>query len=157
MKKRLAGMLAVAMGVKLMLDAAGDAFVRMAFRYVPAQVGAWYWGVPLDGTDLSFTAHGVTLEITRACAATDFFSMALALLLFSRYRWYSLPLAWGVTLAANAVRIILLIPVDRAFPAAVVPAVHLGAGIAVFLPTLLFIWHIVNKKKEVSHDRQNGN
>jgi len=138
----------LATGVKLLLDIADAGLIRAVFQFVPARIAAAYWGVELDGGTLTFTVGEVSLAVTRSCAATDFFALALALLLVSRRsRRWAMPIAWVVTVLANSVRLILLVPVERLFPSAELPIAHLGIGVAVFLPTLIAIWYTVAIRK----------
>jgi len=150
--RRYALLLGVALGVKLLLDVLPDEVLRWVFQLLPARIAAGYWSAPLDPTTLTFKTHGVTLEVTRTCAATDFCAMVFALLVFSRFRWFSPVLAWGVTLGANAIRLVLLVPVDALFPKESAPAMHLGAGVVVFLPILFAVW-LLTQRKEFSNER----
>ena len=134
--------------MKLVLAALPESAILASFCRVPAEVAAFYYGVPIETETLSFTARGVTLAVTRACAATDFFSLVVAVLLTARilregWRWRQLvllPIAWGTTLAVNSLRIIALVPVDAVFPKDHAPVVHLLAGVAFFLPAFAGIW-----------------
>lgn len=97
--------------LKLMLAVLPDSAILASFCRVPAEVAAFYYDVPLEAEMLSFTARGVTLAVTRACAATDFFALVAAVLLTARilregWRWRQLtllPIAWGITLAINGI------------------------------------------------------
>ena len=134
--------------MKLILAALPESVILDSFCRVPAEVAAFYYGVPLETETLSFTARGVTLAVTRACAATDFFALIAAVLLTARilregWRWRQLallPIAWGITLAVNSLRIIALVPVDAVFPKDHAPVVHLLAGVAFFLPAFAGVW-----------------
>ena len=134
--------------MKLVLAALPESAILASFCRVPAEVAAFYYGVPIETETLSFTARGVTLAVTRACAATDFFSLVVAVLLTARilregWRWRQLvllPIAWGITLAVNSLRIIALVPVDAVFPKDHAPVVHLLAGVAFFLPAFAGVW-----------------
>ena len=134
--------------IKLILAALPDSVILASFCRVPAEVAAFYYGVPLEMETLSFTAKGATLAVTLACAATDFFAMVVAALLMARissegWRWRQLvllPIAWVITLAVNSLRIIALVPVDAVFPKDHAPVVHLLAGVAFFLPAFAGVW-----------------
>ena len=134
--------------MKLVLAALPESAILASFCRVPAEVAAFYYGVPIETETLSFTARGVTLAVTRACAATDFFSLVVAVLLTARilregWRWRQLvllPIAWGITLAVNSFRIVALVPVDAVFPKDHAPVVHLLAGVAFFLPAFAGVW-----------------
>ena len=134
--------------MKLILAALPESAILALFCRVPAEVAAFYYGVPLETETLSFTARGVTLAVTLACAATDFFAMVAAVLLTARilregWRWRQLvllPIAWVVTLAVNSLRIVALVPVDAVFPKDHAPVVHLLAGVAFFLPAFVGVW-----------------
>ena len=73
----------VAVVAKIVMDLMPDAFVAETFMRPAARVAAIYWGVALDSSPLAFSARGVTLEVTRACAATDFFSLLFAIFAFT--------------------------------------------------------------------------
>ena len=134
--------------MKLILAVLPESVILALFCRVPAEVAAFYYGVPIETETLSFTARGVTLAVTRACAATDFFALVAAVLLAARilregWTWRQLallPIAWGVTLAVNSLRIIALVPVDAVFPKDHAPVVHLLAGVAFFLPAFAGVW-----------------
>ena len=134
--------------MKLVLAALPESAILASFCRVPAEVAAFYYGVPIETETLSFTARGVTLAVTLACAATDFFAMVVAALLTARilsegWRWRLLallPIAWGITLAVNSLRIIALVPVDAVFPKDHAPVVHLLAGVVFFLPAFAGVW-----------------
>lgn len=140
--------------LKLILAFLPDSAILASFCRVPAEVAAFYYGVALEAETLSFTAKGVTLAVTRACAATDFFALVAAVLLTARimregWRWRQLallPIAWGITLAVNSLRIIALVPVDAVFPKDHAPIVHLLAGVAFFLPVFVVIWWYLFKE-----------
>ena len=141
--------------MKLMLAALPDSAILASFCRAPAEVAAFYYGVPIETETLSFTARGVTLAVARACAATDFFALVAAVLLTARilregWRWRQLallPIAWVITLAVNSLRIIALVPVDAVFPKDHAPVVHLLAGVAFFLPAFAGIWWYSFKEK----------
>ena len=148
-------MLAVASAAKVVADFLPDAVVEAAFMYPAAKLAALYWGVPLASSPLVFSVRGVALEVTRACSATDFFSMAFALMALALpvrraalRAVAALPCAWAVAVFANAVRLVVLAVVDRAFPRSAVPAVHMAAGIAVFLPVLSLLWYNFARRKD---------
>ncbi len=151
-------LVAIVFGVfalKFALAALPDAFIREVFCALPARGAALYWNAPFAADSLTFWAKGVALQVTRACAGTDFFSLAWAFLaagaLFTRWSparcllWAcgALPSAWCVTLLANTLRLILLVPVERLFPKEQVPAAHLACGVFVFLPVLMGLWYTV--------------
>ena len=139
---------AVCVVLKLILAVLPEPAILASFCRVPAEVAAFYYGVPLEVGPLSFTAKGVTLAVTRACAATDFFALVAAALLTARilrkgWGWRQLvllPIAWGITLAVNSLRIVALVPVDAVFPKDHAPVVHLLAGVAFFLPAFAGVW-----------------
>ena len=146
--------------MKLALAVLPESTVLASFCRVPAEVAAFYYGVPLEAETLSFTAKGVTLAVTRACAATDFLALIAAVLLTARilrggWRWRQLallPIAWCIALAVNSLRIIALVPVDAVFPKDHAPVVHLLAGVAFFLPAFACIWY--HTFKEEGHGEQ---
>ena len=158
--KRIVIFAACCVVMKVTLAFLPEAKILASFCRVPAEVAAFYYGVPLEPETLSFTARGVTLAVTRACAATDFFALVAAVLLTARilregWRWRQLallPIAWGITLAVNSLRIIALIPVDTVFPKDHAPVVHLLAGVAFFLPAFACIWYYAFKEDD--HGKQ---
>ena len=84
MMKRIVIFAALCGVMKLILAVLPDSVILASFCRVPAEVAAFYYGVPLGTETLSFTAKGVTLVVTRACAATDFFALVAAVLLTAR-------------------------------------------------------------------------
>ena len=151
MMKRIVIFAALCGVMKLILAALPDSVILASFCRVPAEVAAFYYGVPLEAEALSFTARGVTLAVTRACAATDFFALIAAVLRTARILregvgvrrlgdTLDLLLAWAITLTVNSLRIIALVPVDAAFPKDHAPVVHLLAGVAFFLPAFAGVW-----------------
>ena len=143
-----AAAVAVALGVKLAVDALPDAAVAFGFMRPAARLAAVYLGAAFDVPAMTLSARGVAITVVRACSATDFFSMALALLCFAMpIRQIALRMptaivsAWIVAVLANAVRLVLLVYADGFFPASQVPAVHMAIGIAVFLPVFALLWY----------------
>ena len=151
--------------IKLILAALPDSVILASFCRVPAEVAAFYYGVPLETETLSFTARGVTLAVTRACAATDFFALVAAVLLSARilregWGWRQLallPMAWGITVVVNSLRIVALVPVDAVFPKAHAPVVHMLAGVAFFLPAFAGVWwYSFNRDSYGNHKERKG-
>ena len=143
--------------IKLILAVSPESMILASFCRVPAEVAAFYYGVPLEVETLSFTAKGVTLAVTLACAATDFFAMVAAVLLTARILHEGVGvrrfrdmleflIAWVITLAVNSLRIIALVPVDAVFPKDHAPVVHLLVGVAFFLPAFAGIWYYMFKE-----------
>ena len=162
MMKRIVIFAALCGVMKLILAVLPEPAILASFCRVPAEVAAFYYGVPLEAETLSFTARGVTLAVTRACAATDFFALIAAVLLTARILregvgvrrlgdTLDLLLAWAITLMVNSLRIIALVPVDAVFPKDHAPIVHLLAGVAFFLPAFACIWYYAFK--EVCHGK----
>lgn len=159
--KRLAIFFTVCLTTKLILDFLPDSVVLVSFCRVPAEVAAFYYGVPLETGTLAFTARGVTLAVTRACAATDFFSLVFAVLLTARLLrpcgWLRVVLsaveAWTLALVVNSLRVIALVPVESVFPKNQAPVVHLLVGVAFFLPVFAYIWY--HSFREVKDGRKN--
>ena len=113
---------------------APDAFVTTVFCRVPAWVAARYYNATLQIPELVFFARGITIEVIRPCGATDFFAMVAGLFTYHAINnnvaqasrpvslnkaqagrpvlrcLFILPLAWCVTLMANSIRIIFLVP-----------------------------------------------
>lgn len=149
----------VCLPMKLVLDFLPDPVVLASFCRGPAEIAAFYYGVPLETGTLAFTARGVTLAVTRACAATDFFSLVFAVLLTARllrscgWIWTVLSVAeaWVLALVVNSLRIIALVPVEAIFPKNQAPVVHLLVGVAFFLPVFAFVWY--NSFPEVKNER----
>ena len=139
---------AVALGVKLAVDALPDAAVAFGFMRPAARLATIYLGAVFDPSAMAISARGVTIMVVRACSATDFFSMAFTLLCFAmpiRHLALRIPAAivsaWIVAVFANAVRLVLLVYADGFFPASQIPAVHMSIGIAVFLPVFALLWY----------------
>lgn len=157
--KRLAIFFTVCLSMKSVLDFLPNPVVLASFCRVPAEIAAFYYGVPLETDTLAFAARGVTLAVTRACAATDFFSLVFAVLLTARLLrpcgWIrtvlSIVEAWVLTLVVNSLRIIALVPVEAIFPKNQTPVVHLFVGVAFFLPVFAFVWY--NSFPEVRNER----
>lgn len=141
---------------KVAIAGLDDGVVRSLFCRPPAWLAATYYGAPCLGT--TFHACGVSLDVTRACAATDFFSMlfgvAAAATLEGPRRFRGalfLVLVYPVTLLANAVRLVALVPADAfsktgAGPASLPwfgEALHLLVGMLVFLPLFCLFWRLV--------------
>lgn len=155
-----AAMLAVAFTVKLCMDALPDEAVKFAFMRPAAHLAASYLGTAFDFGRMTLSARGVTIEVVRACSATDFFAMIAALFVssgairsFAFRMAASIPAAWLIAVLANAVRFVLLVFVDGFFPASQIPAVHMAVGIAVFLPVFAVLWYNFAPGKE----SRNGN
>ena len=141
---------------KVAVASLDDGLVLSLFCRVPAWLAAAYYGAPCLGT--TFHACGVSLDVTRACAATDFFSMlfgaAAAAMLEGCRRFRGalfLVLAYPATLLANAARLVALVPVDAFSKSGAVPAslpwfgeaLHLLVGMLVFLPLFCLFWRLV--------------
>lgn len=135
---------AVCLGVKAVFALLPETVVLPLFCRVPAEAASFYYGVPLNADALSFTAKGVTLAVTRACAATDFFALVSATLVLVHP--LHLITAYAFTLVVNTLRIIALVPVDAVFPKENMPVVHLLTGVAFFLPAFVFIWSVCQRR-----------
>ena len=107
---------AVALGVKLAVDALPDAAVAFGFMRPAARLAAIYLGAAFDIPTMTISARGVTIAVVRACSATDFFSMAFTLLCFA-------------------------MPIRHLALRIQIPAVHMAIGIAVFLPVFALLWY----------------
>lgn len=161
MRRRVAaGGLAAALAVKLCVDALPEAAVAVAFLRPAARLAAFHLGAAYDPTALTVSAHGVTLAVVRACAATDFFSMVCALFAFAlpvRALALRLPAAlaaaWLVAVLANAARLVVCVSVDAFVPEAQIPVVHMVLGVAVFLPVFAALWYTLVTRKELTHGK----
>lgn len=162
-----AAILLLALLVKTGMDALPDDLICRVFAAIPAHAAAFYWGAPLGAADLSFTVRDVTLVVARSCAAADFFSMLSALLVWFAIRRRFCPwlrvacglagigVAWCVTILANTVRLIALVPMEQAFPKEYFPSVHLAVGVFIFLPIFVAIWYTIRVQgKERDHARR---
>jgi len=115
-----------------------DTVVLPLFCRVPAGLAAWYYNAVLEKPELLFSVRGVTFEVARSCAATDFFSMVTGLLVYGVFIKVAqtflsvrntsdaqtrmsvppsallslavLPVAWCVTIFTNTIRLIFLVP-----------------------------------------------
>ena len=159
MRRRVAAAaVAVALGVKLAVDALPDAAVAFGFMRPAAWLATIYLGAAFDIPTMTISARGVTIAVVRACSATDFFSMVFALLAFAmpiRQLALRLPavvvLAWFAAVLANSVRLVLIVCADGFFPASHIPVVHMTIGIAVFLPVFAVLWYTFVIRKEIPH------
>ena len=145
-----------ALTVRALMSFAPDGFVRAAFCLPPARAATFYYGVPLCAETATFVAHGVAMEVTRECAALDFFSLVCGFLAVAAFSLRSksraaritavivaLPAAYLVTLVANSLRLIVLVPIDSAFPRSAVPVVHLVVGATVFLGVFVALYLVL--------------
>jgi len=145
---------AIVFAVWGMLRLAPDSLIVPVFCRIPAELAARYYNVALQTPELIFSVRGATFEVIRPCGATDFFSMVSGLLVYGMLMirpqtgmsvllyLLALPLAWLVTIATNAVRLIFLVPVralmyhyfsEKAYAA--------GAfGALVFLTSFILLW-----------------
>lgn len=155
--------LAVTFLAKLAVSLLADGFVKTAFCLPPAHAAAFYYGVPLDAETVTYAAHGVCVEVSRACAATDFFSLVCGLLAAKAFCMRGgrkglllaavagiLPAAYAVTLAANTLRLIALVPIDAVLPRSDVPVIHLCGGAVVFLCVFLVLFASLRLPSRVS-------
>lgn len=116
---------------------------------------------PLEITDNATPALLLpdrALEIAAQCSGFDFFTISATVLLWFAARrraaivcWLAiLPLAYAVTISANCARIVALAwfaPFGKILlPANWQAAVHLGIGIGVFLPCLLLLTFLTERK-----------
>lgn len=153
-----AAAVAIAFAVKLLVDQAPDAAVAWAFMRPAARAAAFYLGAMFDPVALTLTARGVTLEVVRACSATDFFAIVFTLFAFTLpLRPLAVRLAaalasgWLATVLSNSVRLILFVFLDGFFPPSQIPAIHMAVGITVFLTVFGILWHGFVKRKDTSH------
>ena len=152
-----------ALAVRALMSFASDGFVRAAFCLPPARAATFYYGVPLDAEAVAFTARGVAMEVTRDCAALDFFSLVCGFLAAAAFSLRGesrtagiaaaagvLPAAYLVTLAANSLRLIALVPIDSAFPRSAVPLIHLAVGATVFLGVFASLYCLLRRCRCIS-------
>ena len=148
--KIIAVALVVTLAVRALTALLPESVVLPLFCMPPARFAAFYYGVGLDAEAIAFTAHGLTVAVTRACAATDFFSLVCGLfaarfMVARRARGLAFaalaPCAYLVAIAANSLRLVALVPVDAAFGADAVPLIHLVAGASVFLTVFIILFH----------------
>ena len=149
---RFAAFAVVCIGLKAAFAALPDSVVMPLFCRVPAEIAAFYYGVPLDVATLSFTAKDVTLAVARACAATDFFALVASVMVL-RSPWHILS-AWAVTLAVNSLRVIALVPMEALFPRERLPVFHLMTGVAFFLPVFALIWYNFRPKSPFTKQKE---
>lgn len=110
-----------------------------------------------DGYRLWGPAHD--LIVVPACAAVDFFCLVAgflsALMAWRGWRpaaqWTVLPLAWVITIAANAVRLASCWQADRwarlTLPPTLWPGLHLATGLATFLLALIAVYWGMSYRK----------
>ena len=132
-----------------------ESAVVPVFCRVPAELAAGYYNAGLQRPELLFAVNGITFAVERSCAATDFFSMVTGLLTYLCLRLRRpalalaiLPAAWGVTLLANTVRLIFLVPatawVYRSLPERTFALSHQAIGTLVFLTLFIILWEGVH-------------
>ena len=154
---------AAALAVRALMSFAPDGFVRAAFCLPPARAATFYYGVPLCAETVTFAAHGVAMEVTRECAALDFFSLLCGFLAVAAFSLRSesrsarvaaaagvLPAAYLVTLVANSLRLIALVPIDSAFPRSAVPVIHLAVGATVFIGVFVSLYLVLRHSRCIS-------
>ncbi|MCL1920481.1 MAG: exosortase/archaeosortase family protein [Kiritimatiellaeota bacterium] len=128
-----------------------DAVIVPLFCRAPAEVAARYYNAALEKPGLVFAVHGTVFEVARSCAATDFFSMVTGLLTYlcmskrsAAFAIAVLPLAWCVTIAANTMRLIFLVPatawIHHALPEKAYAASHQAIGTLIFLTSFIILW-----------------
>jgi len=133
------------------LRLAPDALIVPVFCRVPAGLAAGYYNAPLETPGMVFTVRGTDFEVTRACGATDFFSMLAGLFTYlclkRRSVWLGLavlPLAWFAAVAVNTLRVILLVPgramIYHLLPERAHVAGHQAVGTFIFLTAFILIW-----------------
>jgi len=121
------------------------------FCRIPAEIASRYYNAGLQVPELVFSAHGLVFTVARSCAATDFFSLVTGLLTYLCIRKRSAvlalaipPLAWVITITANTVRLILLVPATafmyRYLPEKAFTACHQAIGTLVFLTAFILLW-----------------
>ena len=149
-------LMAVAAGVS-----APERVRRIGFCAPAAHLAALATGAPCvaerDGYRL--IGPGLDLAVVPACAAADFCCLLTGFLsvLFSWRAWplasqfAVLPMAWLLTVAANAVRLASCWQVDRwarmALPAALWPGLHLAVGVATFLLALTVVFWVLTRRE----------
>ena len=152
-----------ALAVRALMSFAPDGFVRAAFCLPPARAATFYYGVPLCAETVTFVAHGVAMEVTRECAALDFFSLLCGFLAVAAFSLRSkssaariaaaavaIPAAYLVTLVANSLRLIALVPIDSAFPRSAVPVIHLAVGATVFIGVFVSLYLVLRHSRCIS-------
>jgi len=155
------------------LAAAALAAAQAVAAVVPTLRDAWFarptaWlagfhfgadGVALpDGFLLSRPGHEPLL-VTTACSGYDFFSLLVAMAVLALgarpgraglRRWLgSLVAVYVVSIVSNAARVVAVAHVDL-FAAAMLPsllahAIHRAAGMAVFLPVMMFVYILIER------------
>jgi exosortase/archaeosortase family protein len=169
-----------ALAAWLVLRMLPDSFILPVFCRIPAELAARYYNAELQTPGLLFSVRGTVFEVARTCAATDFFSMVAGLL---TYLWLKssdgilplpknktpqrqdavvtllfalaiLPLAWGIALFANTIRLIFIVPatffVYDNFSRKTFAASHQAFGTLVFLTVFIILWegirYVIRKK-----------
>lgn len=117
--------------------------------WVAAQLASGH--VDWTGSEPVVSAWGRFVRVTSACSGADFLGLSCALLLWAavrrrpRWAWFVPPAAWLLTLVANTGRLLLVLlaePLMGSLSEALARAVHMGLGVAVFLPLLIVAYAI---------------
>ena len=157
------------------VDGLPDAVFRPLFCHLPARLAAFYYRAPLAMPELVFNAQGVAVTVTRGCGGAGFFALCAALLGVRAWQGGdfatgrgrlraaaafagALAAAWGLATAVNAMRIVFIVPVTaaaRLLPDAFQAAIHMAAGMAVFMSAFTLLWVVTERrlKKGEIHER----
>jgi exosortase K len=135
------------------------------FCVPPGYLAAWYFGIPAralpeGGLELLHTAGIV--RVTEACSGFQFFVMLSGLCLWQLglrcpagrrlvLPLFVLPLAYGLTLLINAVRMVCSILAQQLsaafFTADLQAVIHMLTGTLVFLPALILVYLALERKE----------
>jgi len=148
-----------------------DRVRRIGFCAPAAHLAALATGAPCvaEADGYRLVGPGLDLEVVPACAAVDFYCLLVGFLsiLLSWHGWPRvvqlavLPMAWVITVVANAVRLTSCWQVDRwarmALPEALWPGLHMAVGVATFLLALTIVfWGFTRRKTGVASHNSGG-
>ncbi len=134
-------------GCSLLLHVLPDDVTLPLFCRLPAEIASAWFAVPLDRETLTYIVHHHPFAITRTCAATGFFSIALMLLLIRRapWAWFAYPL----TLAVNSLRIIAATLLTLALNGFRYERLaHMALGTFFFVSTLVLLWFFTERPSD---------
>lgn len=140
-----------AMAIHCGLQWMPDAWMMPLFCRLPATCAAFWFGVPLDPTSLTYVVNDVPFEMARSCSGEGFFSIAFSLLLWRKPKWCWA--AFPLTLILNSLRAILTATLTLTLHGSRFESlVHLTAGAVIFICTLYLLWFLTGTSHHDTHD-----
>ncbi len=155
-----------AVAIGFIVELLPDSVFFPLFCYLPGRLAAIYYNTPLYIPELSFSAHGFLIVVTRSCGGSGFFALCGALLCVRAWQsvdsattsrrfklalWFvgAVALSWGITILVNAVRVILIVPVTAAamfVPESFRSGIHMAAGMAAFMGAFIILWILTERQ-----------